>query len=216
VEAISMSVGILDRENSVLLRDTSWRTYVSLRDADENARVRMTYDRGDLEILSPSKPHERLGHLIGRFIDIWTLEKRILIQGCRTTTFRRKDLRRGLEPDNCYYVQHEAVVRNREEIDLTIDPPPDLAIEIDVTSKSIDRLPIYAALGVPEVWRWDAELLYVLRLNANGDYVEIDASQTLRGFPIGRMMELLRLRTSSNETTLLRRFQRWCQRRKKT
>jgi Uma2 family endonuclease len=215
VEAIEMSVGTISGENSVVLHNATWQTYINLRDSDENYRVRMTYDQGDLEIMSPSNPHERLAYLIGRFIDIWTLEKRIPIQSGRSTTFRRKDLRRGLEPDNCYYIEHEADVRSREEIDLTIDPPPDLAIEVDVTSKSIDRLPIYAALGVPEIWRWCAEKLHVLRLNSKEQYTEVAASQALRGFPVTRMVELIKLRTSSNETTLLRRFQTWCKRRKK-
>jgi Uma2 family endonuclease len=210
-----MSVGVLERENSVLLRNTSWQTYVDLRDAEENYRVRMTYDRGDLEIMSPSNPHERLAYLIGRFIDIWTLEKRIPIQSARSTTFRRKDLRRGLEPDNCYYIAHEADVRKREDVDLTIDPPPDLAIEVDVTSKSIDRLSIYAALGVPEIWRWCAEELHILRLNSKKQYTEVAASQELRGFRCEQMVELLKLRASTNETMLVRRFQRSCQRRKR-
>jgi Uma2 family endonuclease len=210
-----MSVGILDRENSVLLRDTSWQTYVNLRDADENYRIRMTYDRGDLEIMSPSKPHERLGYLIGRFIDLWTLERRIPVQSCRTTTFRRKDLRRGLEPDNCYYIEHEAVVRDREHVDLTIDPPPDLVVEVDITSRSIDRLPIYAALGVPEVWQWREETLHIWRLNSKKQYSEVESSRALRGFPFARMIDFLKLRTSFDETTLLRKFQRLCQRRRK-
>ncbi len=74
-----MNTELLTRENGVVLHDTSWQTYVQLRDARENSRMRMTYDRGELEILSPSKPHERLGYLIGRFIDIWTLGRRIPI-----------------------------------------------------------------------------------------------------------------------------------------
>jgi Uma2 family endonuclease len=215
VEAIEMSVGTVWSESRVVLGNAPWETYTSLRDASENDGLRMTYDRGDLQITSPSNPRERLAYLIGRFIDIWTLEKRIPIQSGGSTTFRRKDLRRGLEPDNCYYIEHEADVRSREEIDLTIDPPPDLAIEVDVTSKSIDRLPNYAALGFPEIWRWCAEKLYVLRLNSKEQYTEVGASQALRGFPCQQMVELLKLRASTNETALIRRFQRSCQRRKK-
>ncbi len=210
-----MNVGAITRENGVVLHNATWQTYTNLRDSNENYRVRMTYDRGDLEIMSPSNPHERLAYLIGRFIDVWTLEKRIPILSGRSTTFRRKDLRRGLEPDNCYYIEHEAVVRNRDDVDLAIDPPPDTALEVDVTSKSIDRLPIYAALGVPEVWRWHLGKLHVLRLSSKKQYTEVTASRALRGFPCEQMVELLKLRTSINETALLRRFQRSCQRRRK-
>jgi Uma2 family endonuclease len=214
-ERAIMSVGTITGENGVVLHNATWQTYINLRDADENYRIRMTYDRGDLEIMSPSNPHERLAYLIGRFIDIWTLEKRIPIQSGGSTTFRRKDLRRGLEPDNCYYIENEAVVRSRDDVDLAIDPPPDLAIEVDVTSKSIARLPIYAALGVPEVWRWHLEKLQVLRLSSKEQYTEVAASRALRAFPCEQMVELLKLRTSINETALLRRFQRSCQRRRK-
>jgi len=210
-----MSAGAILRESGIVVHDASWQTYVELRDAAENSHVRMTYDRGSLELMSPSKSHERIGYLIGRFIDIWTMVKCIPIQSCRTTTFRRKDLRRGLEPDNCYYIEHEAIVREREEVDLTIDPPPDLAVEVDVTSKSIKRLPIYAALGVPEVWHWRAENLRVLRLKAKKTYAEAAGSQSLPGFPHGRMVALIRQRNAVDDTTMLREFHRLCRGKKK-
>ncbi len=206
-----MSVSVLIRESTIVLHNTRWQTYLELRDSNENSHVRMTFDRGDLELMSPSKPRERLGYLIGRFIDIWTLEKRIPVQSCRSTTFRRKDLQRGLEPDNCYYIEHESVVRSREDVDLTIDPPPDLVVEVDVTSKSIDRLPIYAALGVPEVWRWHEDALQVLRLESKDVYVEVGGSQSLPGFPCARMVELINQRTVTDETALMFEFQSWCQ-----
>src|SRR6516225_1845301 len=209
-----MSTGSAAPESRVLLRKATWEQYVSLRDARENSRMRMTYDRGELEIMSPSKPHERLGYLIGRFIDIWTLDRRIPIQSCRSTTFRRMDLRRGVEPDNCYYIENEAVVRDREDADLAIDPPPDLVVEVDVTSKSIARLPIYAALGVPEVWQWRDETMHVLRLKSR-KYVKVRASQALPGCPCARMVALIKLHVSLDETTLIRRFQILCQRKKR-
>src|SRR4029079_3790617 len=103
-------------------------------------------------LMSPTLSHERLGYLIGRCIDAWTEEFQIPIRSCRSTTFRREDLDRGLEPDNCYYIAHEASMRGKDEVDLTIDPAPDLAVEVDVHSSSLDRMSIYAALGVSEVW----------------------------------------------------------------
>ncbi len=117
---------------------------------------------------------------------------------------------RGLEPDNCYNIQNESIVRSRDEVDLTIDPPPDLAIEVDITSWTIDRLSIYAALGVPEVWRWHSDYLQVFVSNPNREYVEQTTSRVLAGFPFDRLAELIAQRMSYDETTLMRRFRVWC------
>lgn len=196
-------------EPTVLVYDASWQTYIALRDSDENRHVRMTFDRGSLELMSPSKAHERVGYLIGRCIDVWTEMRRIEMQGCRTTTFRREDLQRGLELDNCYYIAHEADVRHRDETDLTIDPPPDLAIEVDVASRSLNRLAIYAALGVSEVWMWRRENLTVHLLNDSGKYDVVPESRALPRFPFDRLTTLLQNRTTIGETMLICDFREW-------
>ena len=205
-----MSIGIPARPAASVLRDASWHEYVKLRDAPEMRNVRMTFDRGNLELMSPTKLHERLGYLIGRCIDVWTEEKSIPVQGCRATTFRRADLLRGLEPDNCYYIEHEPAVRERDELDLAIDPPPDLAVEVDVTNRSLDRFSIYAALGVPEVWRWSNEAVQILRLNPQRQYCEARESTALPGFPADRMVEMIGRRTTADETSLIREFRVVC------
>ncbi len=206
-----MSTGTITFESDALLRNVTWQQYVELRDSDEHQYIRMTYDRGNLELMSPSKLHERVGYLIGRCIGVWTEEKRIEIQGCRSTTFRRQDLLRGLEPDNCYYIEHEQDVRDRDQVDLAIDPPPDLAVEIDVTARSIERMPIYAALGVPEIWRWHENKLLVLRLDPAGQYVEVPTSLALPGFPFEGLTDVINRRTMADETTLIRAFRVACQ-----
>lgn len=206
----TMSVGNPTSESGVLMRNTSWQQYVTMRDSDENRGVRMTFDRGDLEIMSPTRLHERLSFLIGHCIISWVDEMRIPFQGCGTTTFRREDLQRGLEPDNCYYFENESVVRDRDDLDLTIDPPPDLVVEVDVTSSSINRLPIYAALGVPEIWRWHEEALQVLALNPQREYIEASSSRSLPGFPLERMVELIKRRYSADGMTLVREFRAQC------
>lgn len=205
-----MSTNITTREPPVRLRKATWDEYVKLRDDDEFRHTRMTYDRGDLELRSPSKLHERIGYLIGRSIDVFTRKRRIAIQSCLTTTFRRVELLRGLEPDNCYYIQNEPVVRSRDEADLSIDPPPDLAIEVDVTRRSIERLAIYAALGVPEVWRWHDDRLQILILRRSGKYAPASKSVSLPGFPLQRLIEMIDQRTLHDETTLMRKFAFWC------
>ena len=126
----------IPREPAILLQGLTWQNYVDLRDAPENDHVRMTFDRGSLELMSPIGLRRRVRMLIGRCVKVWAEEKRVPIQSGGSTTFRREDLQRGLEPDNCYWIQHESAVRARDEIDLTIDPPPDLAVEVDVTSRS--------------------------------------------------------------------------------
>lgn len=204
-----MSTNTTIREPQVLVRKASWQTYVALRDEAENRHIRMTFDRGRLELMSPTMSHEGLGYLIGRCVDAWTEERRIPVRGCRSTTFRREDLERGLEPDNCYYIANESLIRSKDEVDLVVDPPPDLAVEIDVTSSSLNRMSIYAALRVPEVWRWAQEELLVYLLDESGAYKESSHSQALPGFPFGRVVDLLRRRAAADATTLIREFRDW-------
>src|SRR5579863_7725005 len=109
-----MNTGTTTHESRTLLRNVTWQQYVALRDSAEHEHERMTYDRGRLELMSQSRLHERVSYLIGRCVDVWTEEQRIAVASCRSTTFRRQDLLRGLEPDNCYYIEHEAAVRDRD------------------------------------------------------------------------------------------------------
>src|SRR5687768_13794599 len=117
-------IALASAERPLLLRGVSWETYQALRAPQENNHLRMTYDRGALEIMSPSRKHEEVSYLTGRMIDQWTLLQDIDIAGGRNTTFSRHDLERGLEPDNCYWITRAEDVYDREEIDLRVDPPP--------------------------------------------------------------------------------------------
>jgi len=206
-----MSTAATVYEPRFLLHHATWQDYVSLRNADENRNTRMTFDRGSLEFMSPTRLHERLRILVGRCIDVWVEELRIRIQSCGSTTFRREDLQRGFEPDHCYYIQHEPLVRNREEeLDLTVDPPPDLAIEVDITSSSINRISIYAAFGIPEIWRWHDDKVSVHVLGPEGKYSEMAASSALPGFPLHQMTELIRRLAFADELTFVDEFRTCC------
>src|SRR5438128_480376 len=119
-------------EQRFLLHDVPWPTYELFLREFGSRPIRLTYDRGDLEMMSPSGPHERSKYLIGRLIDVWTEELNIAVCGLGSTTWRKQYLKRGLEPDTCYYIQNEARVRGKA-IDLDVDPPPDLAVEIEVS-----------------------------------------------------------------------------------
>jgi Uma2 family endonuclease len=136
-----MTATLVQSSNRVLLRGISWQTYQSLlKDFEQQPGIRLTYDRGLLEIMMPVDPHETYKKLIGRLIEAFTEEMNIEIRSLGSRTCDREDLARGLEPDQCYYVQNEAIVRGKDQIDLRRDPPPDLAVEIDITTSSINQL----------------------------------------------------------------------------
>jgi Uma2 family endonuclease len=193
----------------VVLRGISWAAYLALRAAPENYHVRMTYDQGTLEMMSPSRRHEKFAVLIDCMIRVWSEELNIDLESCRTMTCRREDLERGLEPDNCYYVQHAAAMRAKEELDFSIDPPPELAVEIDITRRALDKLDLYAALGVPEVWRYDGRELRVYRLGPEGRYEPSSTSVALPGFPVGEVQRILTHSTAIGEIELTRSFRNW-------
>jgi Uma2 family endonuclease len=152
-------------DERVVLPCVSWETYERLLADDEERRVpRMTYDQGVLELVTPSMPHEVDAATITRFVDIVAAVLGIPIRSVGSTTFRRKDLERGFEPDASFYVQSEPRVRNRREVDLTVDPPPDLVLEMEMSRSALDKLPLFASIGIPEVWRCDGQRVMILIL----------------------------------------------------
>jgi Uma2 family endonuclease len=197
------------KEQRFLLPGVAWQTYLALREQSENEHVRMTYDQGVLEMMTPSKRHEQFGYLIGRLIDVWTEELEIDVQSCRTVTFKREDLQRGLEPDNCYYIAHEPLVRDKAELDLSTDPPPDLAVEIDLGALITDKMPLYAAFKVPEVWRYDGQKLTVHVLNPEGKYVSSQFSVNFPQLPPAEIARVLQKVGSTSDTGLVRSFRKW-------
>jgi len=192
-----------------LLHEVSWETYLALRDAPENYNVRMTYDQGELEMMSPSMAHEHYARLLDRLIHVWTEELDLDIVSCGTMTCRREDLKRGFEPDNCYYVEHEARMRAKEELDLATDPPPDLAIEVEVSRGGRGKLKLYEAFGVPEAWRYDGTAIQVYQLGSDGRYASQSASRVFPGFPIAEVQRVLSQIGTASETALVKSFRRW-------
>jgi Uma2 family endonuclease len=133
-----------------------------------------------LEIMSPSPEHEEYNRTLAALIEFVADELRINIRRLGSTTFKRPDLLKGFEPDSCFYIQSAARIRGRRRIELPQDPPPDLLIEIDVTSSSLDRFALFSQTGVPEVWRYDRSQVRFLGLK-DGQYEEITHSLA---FPI--------------------------------
>ena len=122
---------------------------------------------------------------------------------------RNEELDRGVEPDESFYLTNEPLVRDKEEIDLRSDPPPDLMLEIDITRSSRDRMGIYAAMRVPEVWQYDGESLCVWRLGADRRYTVSDTSQYFPPLPIQELAVFLQRRTQMDEVSLVRSFRAW-------
>jgi Uma2 family endonuclease len=204
-----MTVILTEPRDRVVLRGVSWTTYEALiRDLESEPGKRLTYDQGILEIMVPLPPHEGFKKRLGRLVEVITEETETEIRSLGSTTWRRDDLQKGLEADECYYIQHEAAVRGKAEIDLTIDPPPDLAIEVDNTSSSMNRLEIYAALGVPEVWRYDGETLTIYCLG-EGSYSTQEASAVLPLLQRSDILRFLQISQTMGETSWVREFRRW-------
>jgi Uma2 family endonuclease len=195
-------------EQRVILDNISWSTYLAILQDADSCRGRITYDRGVLEIMSPSKLHEHVKRLIGRMIEVFTETLNIDIESASSTTFKRADLERGFEADECYYIQHAAEIRAKDDIDMTVDPPPDLIIEVDISRSSLNKFGIYRALAVPEVWRYDGESLRLYALHDH-DYIEVQQSRALPQLPIDKLADLLSQRSAFGETQLIRQFRTW-------
>ena len=186
---------------SVVLDGVSWDEYEAQLRIIGDRHVRVNYDAGRMEIMSPLIRHGNALGLLGRMVDTLTEELDVAVVGADPVTLKRPDLLKGVEPDRLYFLGANAArVRGSEDLDLTGDPPPDLVIEVDATSGSVPRFPIFAALGIPEVWRLRGDQLQFLHLQADGTYQPRDRS---RAFPVLMLAETSRfleagLKTEAN------------------
>ena len=192
-------------DSRFVVHGVDWNTYEAILEAFGDHGPRVTFDGGNLELMSPSPIHEFYRRIFGRLLEALAVESSIEIRGGGSMTFRRRDIERGLEPDGCYWIQNEPAVRGKQDIDLSVDPPPDLAIEIDITHSSLDRLAIYARLGIPEIWRFDGESLSI-HLLKQGAYGEAKQSLCLPWLPVEEMLPFLKPNQQTGDTTTVRRF----------
>jgi Uma2 family endonuclease len=168
----------------VMLPNISWQTFETiLAEMGDHRAARLAYDQGTLEIMTPLMPHEHNNRLLEHLVFVLAEVLNLNIKSIGSTTCKRPDLLRGVEPDSAFYLQNEPVMRQKRHLDLMQDPPPDLVIEVDYTSASIERLPIYLALGVPEVWRYDEPIMQIYQLRG-GVYVPCDVSPTFANLPL--------------------------------
>jgi len=196
----------------VLLHGVPWETYEQLRDEPANDGVRLTYADGELEVMTPSHRHERWHKVVGRAIEAMTAEVGIPIQSGASTTLRCNKKRVGLEPDECYWVQNEPRVRGKFDLDLAVDPPPDLCIEAEASRAAIDKLRLFRSLGVPEVWRYDGEQLVVHVMGADGQFATAAQSRCFPWLPLPEFAVQLAAIRGTDETTWIRGVCAWVRR----
>jgi Uma2 family endonuclease len=186
----------------------NWEKYEQMVAWFDGRHVRLTYVQGELELMTVSDRHESHKHLLGLLLMAAAEERDIENHAAGSMTFKREDLDRGLEPDECYWIEHEPQMRGKQEYDQENDPPPDLVIEVEVSRSALDRMGTYAAMNVPEVWRWDGEKL-VFCLLRRGKYVESSVS---RSFPLLAASEIARfvqMQQTLGKIALLRAFRTW-------
>lgn len=194
----------------LVLDNITWESYRRLLKAfDERPGLRLTYDRGVLEIMTLTYEHESDAALLGRLVVALTEELNLPLASGGSTTFRRRKYRRGLEADECYWILNEHRIRGKRRIDLRVDPPPDLAVEVDVTSSSLDRMSIYGRLGVPEVWRLKDQVLTFHLLDLNRRYTPSTHSLAFPRLASADLAGFLALRTGNDENTVVRQFRAW-------
>jgi len=194
---------------STVLHDVEWQQFESiLQDLGDKRSSRIAYLNGVLEIVMPLPEHEKIKVLISYFVQVLMDELGIDFEGFGSTTFKRVDKLAGLEPDDCFYIQNNVAMRGIRKLDMTIDPPPDLAIEVDVTSKT--KFDVYRILGVPELWLYDQSLkIYILR---DGEYVESQLSPIFGDIPIRDVIpQFLEISLSQGRSTAMKAFRLWMQ-----
>ncbi len=187
----------------------SWDEYEQVLKEIGTRDIRVTYLDGEMEIMSPLPQHENEKKAIGRLVEDLTFERGLPVAAFGATTFRDPGHKGGLEPDECFYIQNEARVRGMKRWDSKVHPPPDLAIEIDLSSRSIPKEPIYARLGVPEIWRQSAKGLKVFLRQDNNTYRESPRSAIFSFLPMDQFATFVQRMLTEERNAVVREFREW-------
>lgn len=199
----------LDYQRFVLLH-VPWQNYLTISDAlPDWPNLRITYDRGGLQFMTLSPEHERAKYCLGRLLETLAEEFGMQLAPYGSMTFRRADLERALEPDQCYWIAHEAQMRGMRHWDPATHPPPDLVIEVEISRSVLDRIGIYAALGVPEIWRYDGEALRVEILQSDRTYQPVEHSPTFPSVPLEEFVRFLQPQEGVSYLDIIRSFREW-------
>jgi Uma2 family endonuclease len=191
----------------IRLSGISWKTYETLLEELQNRRLRLTYNRGNLEIMAPSPEHELNKRVLGRFIETVAEELEVNIYPLGSTTFKQPELS-GAEPDECFYIRNIAAVQGKKRLNMQEDPAPDLIVEIDITSSSQNRLQVYADLGVAEVWIYNGKFLTIHQLQ-NGIYIVALTSQFFASLSIPEVASWLQKSETMDYLMLIKAFRDW-------
>ncbi|NJN59426.1 MAG: Uma2 family endonuclease [Leptolyngbyaceae cyanobacterium SL_5_9] len=199
----------INRADRVLLYNISWQQFENLlKDLGDHRAARIAYDRGTLEIMTPLPEHEYFKETISIVVQDVAETLELDYESYGSTTWRREVKQAGIEPDKCFYFQNEALVRGKLDFDLNQDPPPDLALEIDITNKSLDRFPIYARLGVPELWCYDDGALKIYHLQQD-QYVEAEHSLVFPMLEIQKLPQIIEAHRNAGKLALRRSVRQW-------
>jgi Uma2 family endonuclease len=202
---------------SVTFQHVSWDEYEELLErVGEAPGLRISYDNGSLQVMTISSEHEKYASFISSLVTVIRLRLRIDILGFGSATMRKRKRKKGNEPDGCFYVQTASLIGNRIQLDFETDPPPDIAVEIDVHHDSRSKFPIYAALGVPEIWRYDGRTMTIHHLakdttERESGYVEQATSTGLPMLTAQTLTEMIERMRSEGELTALLAFDDWLQ-----
>ncbi|MDR9404095.1 MAG: Uma2 family endonuclease [Halothece sp. Uz-M2-17] len=196
--------------HQALIKNVSWSELEQILEELGEARSRrISYSNGILEIMTPLAEHEDDKALISDFIRIILEELGQEYRNLGSTTFKREDMGQAVEPDECFYIQNEAIVRGKKRIELNIMPPPDLVIEIDITNRT--RFNNYEILGVPELWRYDGNNLEINVLSS-GKYLLSDQSLQFPQLPLKQAIpQYLEASKIEGKVAIMKQFRRWVQ-----
>ncbi len=199
----------LPTDSTLILRGISWDDYEELLAAvGEAPGLRISYDQGTMQIMTPSSEHESYVRLIERLVDRVSSKLRIKVLSFGSATMKHSRWRKGSEPDGCFYVQSASRIGNRVLLDFTNDPPPDIVVEIDINHDSLSKFPIYAALGVSEIWRYDGQALAIYLLEQN-QYITSEASLALPMLTSAVLTEFLSRSRNEDQYETLLEFEIW-------
>ncbi|MBG1269908.1 Uma2 family endonuclease [Nostoc sp. WHI] len=196
-------------ETRDVLQNISWQTFKAmLADMGCERNKRLAYDKGIVEIMNPLMPHENSNRLIEGFVLVLCEEFGLEVKSAGSLTMTRDDLERGAEPDSSYYIQNELLIRNKENIDLSTDPPPDLVLEIEYSRPKIDKLTLYASMGVPEFWRYNGNVLRIYTLK-DGQYSQSDRSPTFALVLVTEIPQFIQESKKVGQIAATRAFRTW-------
>ena len=195
----------------VTLYNISWEEYEAfLNEFDEQPHVRLSYDNGRLDLMTVSLEHEKIKALLPHIILMLALELNLNFLGAGSSTLRKKQQAKGTDPDDCYYFKNYQQISGKKRLDLSVDPPPDLAIEVDITNRSIHKFPIYAALEVPELWRHNGEEVFFYEL-VDEDYLEVSHSRLFPFLTPAVLLDFLQRGEAQGVVVMANEFRQWVQ-----